>query len=613
MGICVKYVQALPSGRLQYRRAFPDELRPFIGQGEFIRSLRARSMDEPGAMDRYRSASAEYERLVAVARKAAEGRFDGLPPERIEWLAASYVHERLAHDDETRFDRDDSRFELETLPSFRSAPMGFMDGATRREKALAGLPIVIADLRDAYGSGDAERIIQIEGQNAEDLAAFHSLRLDVGSDAFAELCRKLLVADIELAEKLLARFRGEPVPTPPLPEAPRQSCSRTVATRRSFYELATEELKRPVYADRRSMNQAIRTALRFFREVHGAMPAEEITRSHVSRLMDLLARCPAKRKKHERKWSVPKLVESREGEEFAALTWKTRSTHLSSLKAVYNDLQLAGAIPEDRPNPFARHDLGKPPAPLEKEGFSDSETKRIFALGVFTAGERPGGCRGEAGYWMPLMLIATGARPEEIAQLLISDVRLNDNGSEWTLTITDDGVHPHKGKRRLKSSKARRTFPLPRVLLELGFLDYVRWLKEREEIALFPALRTKGELKLLYDSWGEWWRKYLRANDAYPSGAGRQGGRDFRHTWATLARRSGVTREAQEYIMGHTPTGGSMNARYGSRQPLGAEIHKVVFDGLGLENVAPWEPPSSMIQCDMKATARNREMEMAAE
>jgi integrase len=361
------------------------------------------------------------------------------------------------------------------------------------------------------------------------------------------------------------------------------------------------------------MNQAIRTALRFSNEVIGDKAAEEISRADVTRLMDLLARCPAKRKKHERHWPIPKLAEEYEGKEFTPLTWKTRSTHLSSLKAVYNDLQIAGAIGEDRPNPFARHDLGKRPAPIENSGFSEEEVARIFALGVFTAGERPAGCRGEAGYWMPLLLAVTGARPEEIAQLLVSDVRPSEDGSEWTLTITEEGVHPHKGQRRLKAGKGRRTFPLPKVLLSLRFLDYVHWLKERDETALFPALRTKGELGLLYASWGDWWRKYLRANDAYPSGVARKGGRDFRHTWPTLARRSGVTREAQEYIMGHTPTGASMNSRYGSRQPLGAEIHKLSFDGWGLKNVRPWEPPSSMIQCNKPMTARNQVVEMAAE
>lgn len=92
-----------------------------------------------------------------------------------------------------------------------------MDGATRREKALAGLPLVLRDLRDAYGSGDAERIVQIEAENAEDLLAAQGLRVDTRSDDFAALCRRLLVEDIALVRDLLARFEGEPVPTPDAP------------------------------------------------------------------------------------------------------------------------------------------------------------------------------------------------------------------------------------------------------------------------------------------------------------------------------------------------------------------------------------------------------------
>jgi integrase len=556
-------------------------LRPFTGRGEFIRSLQARSMDEPGAMERYRGANDNYERTVAVAAKAAAGRFDEPTPEHLNWLVAGYVHARLAHD-------DDVRFEIEALPSFRSAPMGFMDGASRKEKALAGLPTVIADLRDAYASGDPDRIIQIEGQNAEDLAADHSLRLDLAEESFANLCQKLLVADIGVAEKLLARFNGEPVATPAPPEAatPLHS-AKSKSTKRTFAALAEEELERPSFDAGEATKEATRTALRFFGELHGPLRPEEITRAHVKDYIDALTNRPLVRGK-ESALPFRQLLARYAEKDVPRIAFKTRDAHLSSLQSMWNRLQSAGQIDDARANPFAKHKLGKPPVVRTKKDFTRDEVKAMFALPVFTTGQRPRGGKGEASYWIPLFLATTGARPEEIAQLLVADLERDQATDEWTLTITDEGIHPHKGPRRLKNRNSYRTFPLPKILIDLGLPAYALWLRGRGEAVLFPELRTKGKRKLLFTSFGDWWRAYLRAHGAYPHQ--RRGGRDFRGTWATIARESGLARDVQEYVMGHSQ-GQSMNARYGDLRPLGNYIRALSFDGWGLETVLRWAVP----------------------
>ena len=91
MGVAVDYVRRLSSGRLEYRRAFPQALRPFVGARELIRSLSAKSMTEPGALARYEAASVEYERTAARASKAMAGAFDELDAPRIAWLAKDYA------------------------------------------------------------------------------------------------------------------------------------------------------------------------------------------------------------------------------------------------------------------------------------------------------------------------------------------------------------------------------------------------------------------------------------------------------------------------------------------------------------------------------------------
>lgn len=57
----------------------------------------------------------------------------------------------------------------------------------------------------------------------------------------------------------------------------------------------------------------------------------------------------------------------------------------------------------------------------------------------------------------------TGARPEEVAQLLVADIFQHDRDGRWVIRFTDKGVHPVKGQHSLKTENqesGRRTFPV---------------------------------------------------------------------------------------------------------------------------------------------------------
>ena len=193
------------------------------------------------------------------------------------------------------------------------------------------------------------------------------------------------------------------------------------------------------------------------------------------------------------------------------------------------------------------------------------------------------------------MLLWTGARPEEVAQLMVSDFKEGDGGG-LTVTYTDAGIHPHKGQRWLKTSpkqSGRRTIPVPQPLLDLGLLAYLAELGAAGETALFPLLRKRGARGLLFAGWSEWWSKLLKDRQSLKaSSRARQPSREFRHTWTTAARASGIPREAREYIQGHKAAGGTANEDYGDLAPLGRLIAGLQFEGVDLSMVAPWKPPA---------------------
>ncbi len=570
-GRTVAYLKRDKSGRLEFRRAFPEALRPFVpgNRRELTRSLGATSIHAPDAIERYRAAMKEFDKTVTAARKASSGAFDALDAPTIAYLAESFHVQALDSDDAGRWAKGDEW--EERWPQ-------------KTRETLEGMMPVY---RHFQATGDLDGILHMWTDEALEFSASHGYRVNALGESFVDLCRALNEAAIRAGEARLQRLDGSLVPTPKEPPKPANQTPVQSAPRlsiRTLTTLALEELDRPTATTGESTAQAARTALRLFSELHGDRPPEEISRAMVTQFIDALARCPVVRGKARR--PLPELVEAFAGEDVPRLSWKTRDTHVGSLQAIWTKLQVSGQIDAGHPNPFAKHNLGKRPQRRENEGFEPHEIEAIFSLGVFTRGDRPRGGKGEACFWLPLLLATSGARPEEIAQLMVGDIR--NEGGRWLLTITGDGIHPHKGPRRLKNTASERTFPLPGLVLDLGFLDYLDWLKVGGEVALFPALRLKSKRELLYQGFGDWWGRYLRQHSAYPKG--RRAGRDFRHTWATIARTSGVRDDALEYIMGHSPAA-KMNARYGTRRPLGDEMANVSFAGWGMEPVRPWAAP----------------------
>jgi integrase len=140
----------------------------------------------------------------------------------------------------------------------------------------------------------------------------------------------------------------------------------------------------------------------------------------------------------------------------------------------------------------------------------------------------------------------------------------------------------------LKTDESPRTFPIPHPLIDLGLLRYRQRLLDNGEAALFPKLRTKGKRGYLYPGLGLWWSSYLKDNGVHLEGTGRQPMREFRHTWSTAARTSGIRRENMAFIQGHKMFDETSGDDYGSLSSWGFAIDQLRFDGLDLSGVQPW-------------------------
>ena len=536
-----------------------------------------------GAWASYEQAKRRFDRDVskATAAKRLEetdraGRVDQLTPALIDFLAAAWKVEILELDHAARWTRRPTEAKIRASRNMREE--------------------IEADLEEALelrGLGDLDAITSAWGQTAVSHAEDHGYRMDVDSPEFAEYVRVLHDATIESWQSILRRLRGEDVPTPELPPAPGKTAEGPAG--KSFEAIVETLLDSPRNPISATTREGVRTALRLFRETHGTPAPDEITRAMVAEWLDLLVQRPAKIAKEERGIPLRQLVERYKPRQDAPrLSPKTVAQHLSMLAARWPQALRRGMIPYGSPNPFGDHDLDRTVRPAEPKGFTVEELRAIFGLPIWTGGERPLGGKGEASYWLPLMLLWTGARPEEIAQLIVEDVLKDPQSGRWLLRITDEGVHPVKGQQTLKTRKhgtGRRIFPVPQPLIDLGLLKYVDHLKAHEETALFPQLRVKSARNLLFAGFGDWWGGYLKANGVHLEGEGRQPARELRHTWSTRARECEVSREAMAYIQGHALSDEMAGDGYGSQSPLGRAIARFDYDWFSSVGVWPWKAP----------------------
>lgn len=218
--------------------------------------------------------------------------------------------------------------------------------------------------------------------------------------------------------------------------------------------------------------------------------------------------------------------------------------------------------------------------------FSTVELNTLFRSPLFIGCENddkwhvPGDHRiGDHRYWLPLVAMFSGARPGEIAQLLVDDVR--DLHGHPILHITREG-DPDKST---KTRGSERVVPVHSELVKLGFLDYRDRMKAMGETRLFPGAQRNQRGQMVAD--------YSREFGRYLTRIGLKDGRglslySFRHGVADEFRRAGFLDEQFGPLLGHTSA--TTTGRYGVMQPGPLKqrvemIESIKYEGLDLSGI----------------------------
>ncbi|UNK37500.1 site-specific integrase [Shinella sp. H4-D48] len=453
------------------------------------------------------------------------------------------------------------------------------DDANLRSRRLAAL-------KRALASGDNKLIASA----AKDFVAKHKLLVDEGSDEYRELCVLMTRAEIEGLQRTLERDGGDFTGAPKDPIVkPASGIAREAAapgqTIMELFEIYARENPNQIKSD--TLAQARRDVGLFVDHVGSTFPVHRIDKKAVREWKALLLQYPVKATETRvfAGMKIAQIVKHNEIVKKPTISAPTVNRHLSGFSAFCTWLTNHGYLSA---NPAADMFLKKSKEKTTKP-FTVDEMNILFNSPFFTGCQnddaprfwsKPGNVLiRDHRFWVPLIMLFSGARPAEIAQLGIDDVR-EDRG-HWIMHITTEG----DGDKSVKTAGSMRVVPVHPELVKLGLLKYHTTLKKLEEKRLFP-LAERNER-------GQMIATFSRDFPRYLTKIGLKEGRglslySFRHGAADALRRAGFLDEQFGFILGHTS--GTMTQRYGTLPQGMLEqrvelINSIAYPGLLIDHL----------------------------
>lgn len=207
---------------------------------------------------------------------------------------------------------------------------------------------------------------------------------------------------------------------------------------------------------------------------------------------------------------------------------------------------------------------------------------KVFSHSLFTAhrGILSTAIQHPHHFWLPLLCLFTGIRPNEACLLYVDDVELV--GDVWCIRIDK-----RFAEQRLKTPNAFRRIPLHARLIDLGFVQFVQDLQVLigGNGRLFPEIKPiKG-----YHSHkpGEWFNRNLRNSQGLDPNSTLY---TFRHAFRDKLVMQNASDEYLNRLMGH------QGSPYGSSLLPDVALMKDLIDKLDFSSIVQHVKPYASLQ-----------------
>lgn len=460
---------------------------------------------------------------------------------------------------------------------------------TARKEKLRGLTRL-------YQLGDTHDL----EASADDLLSLHQISLCDGDRN--RLLRKLMQTEIKALEDLTAGDEGtfdgivaSQVPTSHASEQKRPAQPTELASVlvEKYIEITSREREWPTKTELRK-----RSELREFLEICGDKPINAYGQEDGVKFKDIESTLPLYRQQASFKGlslidAAKKAAELRnKGQDVEFLSPLTINDKIGSVSLFFEwaKTRTAGVV-----NPVA--DQGIQRRKNRRQGkkvhpWTTDELNRMFAAPIYVGCEsesrwnQPGKTvlRQSAKFWVPLIGLFSGMRLGEIIQLQVADIKELGGIRYFDVTPTaidvDDEAADRDEAKSLKTSSSRRGIPIHRILLNLGFEEFLDFRRQSGATRLFPEYeRAKDD--------GSWSKQFSKHFKRFRESVGvkRRGVRfhSLRHNVEDSLRNAQVLKEVRDAVQGHGENG--VSAEYGSGfylETLNDAVQKIAYSGVRL-------------------------------
>ncbi|HHD2903096.1 TPA: hypothetical protein ACR8U9_004494 [Citrobacter freundii] len=313
----------------------------------------------------------------------------------------------------------------------------------------------------------------------------------------------------------------------------------------------------------------------------GDVPISEITILSGRAFREQLASLPEKLKAKEMlETPLFELISKKKASKTIATA--TANDHLEKVRRFFQWMLDTGYLPNDNPIP-------KEPLPEPKQNnkearhsISDEDCAKVFTHALFTAhrGIKGSKIQHPHHFWLPLLCMFTGIRPNEACLLYVDDIELV--GHVWCIRIDR-----RFAEQRLKTPNAFRQIPLHSGLLELGFVKFVHDLRVLigGNGRLFPEIKPING----YHSHkpGEWFNRNLRKTQGLDENSTLY---TFRHAFRDKLVMQNASDEYLNRLMGH------QGSPYGNNLLPDVSLMKELIDKIDFSHIVQRVMPYISLQ-----------------
>ena len=436
----------------------------------------------------------------------------------------------------------------------------------------------LADLRSAYAAGNVE-IVAAEAKAL--LAPFEKAEANR-----LKLLRRLIEVEIATRDKV-GREQSANAPTAPPDLGDDQENPPLSAAAKAWLE----EKKSLTLTGRRV--EDCEAAVALFLEVIRDKPVASYTKGDVREFKTVLRALPPNRTKIRETRGLDARAAAKEAQRLRLEPMSIKTANNKYIATLYNLFEFAlGNYDRVDRNPFVNATFPSRSTPREEwDPFSFDALRTFFNAPLYTGCKstkewmEPGAVipRDSARFWLPLLLLYTGARVNEICKLRVIDVA-EAEGIPFLSIAWEEDDEASGIAGRVKNVSSERRVPIHPDLMAYGFLDFIARARARADERLFPELKPNRHGKL-YSTISQ------RFSDTFLPRLGiktdKTSLKSFRHNFVDAARNSRIPDEIVQALKGDTLPG--TLARYGHGKTdleiLAAEMRKLRFKGLDLAHL----------------------------